>query len=83
MSWTPEIPTFRRAAGKDGKIRLYLLAGCEMDIEVMLTAAGLLREGIHRQQARHFDGWYRIIRPWEEKLLEQVFPQKYEPRRTK
>jgi hypothetical protein len=72
--WIPEIPTFRRGQGKDGKERLYLLANNEADIEVMLKAAGLMSTGIHRQDDKHFNGYYRIIKKWEERMIKEVFP---------
>lgn len=72
--WIPEVPTFRRTDGKDGKVRLYLAASNEMDIEVMLTAAGLPHEGIRQQQDHALTGWYRIIKMHEEKRIRDVFP---------
>ncbi|MDE3837922.1 hypothetical protein C0966_00675 [Bacillus methanolicus] len=73
--WIPEIPTFRRAQGKkDGKERLYLLANNEADIDAMLKAAGLMSAGIHRQDDKHFNGYYRIIKKWEEPIIKKVFP---------
>jgi hypothetical protein len=73
MSWTPEIPKIHRAAGKDGKERLYLLASNEMDIMVMLHAAGLFQEGIHQQNNQYLGGYYRIIKHREEKQFLEVF----------
>lgn len=72
--WIPEVPTFRRTEGKDGKVRLYLVASNPLDIEMMLTAAGLAHEGIRQQEDLALNGWYRIIKQHEEKRIREVFP---------
>ncbi|MGG1598485.1 hypothetical protein [Cohnella massiliensis] len=74
MGWIPELPTIVRTNGKDGKERLYIVASNELDIAVMLHAAGLFCEGIHRQNNAALNGYYRIIKPWEEAKLRSVFP---------
>lgn len=72
--WIPEVPTFLCTDGKDGRLRLYLVASNPMDIEVMLTAAGLPHEGIRQQQDHALKGWYRIIKQHEEKQIRNAFP---------
>jgi hypothetical protein len=74
MAWVPDVPSFHRAAGKDGKVRLYLLASNDIDIDGMLRACGLSVRGITHQKEAHFDGYYRIIKRWEEPIIRGVFP---------
>lgn len=74
MSWTPEVPTFKCTDGKDGKVHLYLVASNPLDIDMMLAAAGLSRGDIRQQQDQVLNGWYRIIKSYEELRIRNVFP---------
>lgn len=73
MAWTPEIPTFSRAKGKDGKSRLYLVANNELDIIFMLWSVGLTPEGIRKQDDDFLVGYHRIIKSWEEKFIRKIY----------
>jgi hypothetical protein len=73
-NWIPEVPTFRREFGKDGKKRLYLVAQHRIDIEFMLAIAGLFSTGIQEQNNPFLQGYYRIIKRGEEKIIKKIFP---------
>ncbi|MBY9081030.1 hypothetical protein KIH86_23030 [Paenibacillus sp. HN-1] len=74
IGWTPEVPTIRQATGRDGKIRTYIVAGSEFEIEVMLRAAGIFTGVIHEQHNEALTGYYRILRATEYRKLKEKFP---------
>ncbi|WP_059043992.1 hypothetical protein [Paenibacillus rubinfantis] len=70
----PEIPRIKWNTGRDGKIRLYLLANNRADIELMLHLCGLFSEGIREQHDAALIGYFRIIKKHEIERLNSVFP---------
>lgn len=74
MPRIPEIPTFRRMQSIDGKTRLYLVASNKGDIELMIRLSSLRVEGIRRLDNDFLDGYFRVIKNWEEKIIKKVFP---------
>lgn len=73
MAFTPKIPTFHRAKGRDGKERLYLIASNRVDIELIMQACGCFQEGVRYQKDKDSDLWFRIIKKHEEKVVRKVF----------
>ncbi|OKP91872.1 hypothetical protein A3844_01800 [Paenibacillus helianthi] len=74
IGWTPEVPTIKQACGRDNKLRTYIVAGSEFEIEVMLRSAGVFTGVIHEQHNEALTGYYRILRPQEYKQVRERFP---------
>ena len=70
IPWTPAIPTIRR----DNKGKLIIWAVHRMDIEMMLTAAGLPEININKMDSVEVCAFYRIIERREETTLKLAFP---------
>lgn len=73
MPLEPKVPKFDRGRGKDGKLRLYLIASNDLDISCMLLLAGVMSTGITRQKDKHFDGYYKILTKHDEKKMSVIF----------
>lgn len=72
--YIPEVPRIIWNAGRDGKMRLYLIANNMADIELMLHLCGLFSEGIREQHDAALTGYFRIIKKYEIEKLNAVFP---------
>lgn len=72
--YIPEVPRIMWNAGRDGKLRLYLVANNLADIELMLHLCGLFSEGIRKQHDAALTGYFRIIKKHEIEQLNAVFP---------
>lgn len=72
--YIPEVPQITWNAGRDGKLRLYLVANNLADIELMLNLCGLFSEGIREQHDAALTGYFRIIKKHEISKLNAVFP---------
>lgn len=73
-SYIPEVPQITWNAGRDGKLRLYLIANNRADLEIMLHLCGLFAEGLKEQHNAALTGYFRIIKSHEIEKLNAVFP---------